>query len=259
MPGRLEGKVAIITGAASGIGLATARMFAREGARIAIADLNGDGARAAAKSLPGAGHLGFDCDVTDRPRVDEVVHEVVDAHGRVDVLMNNAGVDGFADDGRAAAAEHREPVLLHMSDAAFQRMLAIHVHGAFYFARAAARSMFRQRSGAILNVSSIAGLAGMGMVHYSTAKAALLGMTRSLARELGPVGIRVNAICPGVIDTPMTQAVPSQFIQPMVASTPLRRQGSADDIAGCALYLACEEGSFVTGQAISPNGGIHIA
>ncbi|MEZ4217835.1 MAG: SDR family NAD(P)-dependent oxidoreductase [Myxococcota bacterium] len=259
MAGRLEGKVAIITGAASGIGLATARVFAREGARVAIADLDGDGAEAAARALPGAGHLAFRCDVTDRPRVDAVVHEVVDAHGRVDVLMNNAGVDGFGDDGRAQAIEHREPVLLHMGDEPFARMLAIHVHGAFYFARAAARSMWKQRAGSILNVSSIAGLAGMGMVHYATAKAALLGMTRSLARELGPAGIRVNAICPGVIDTPMTRAVPEAFLAPMVASTPLRRQGAADDIANCALYLACDESGFVTGQALSPNGGIHIA
>jgi NAD(P)-dependent dehydrogenase (short-subunit alcohol dehydrogenase family) len=256
---RLEGKIAIITGGASGIGLATAEAFAREGASVAIADLNGAGAEQAATALPGEGHLGFACDVTDSTRVTQVVHNVVERHGRVDVLMNNAGVDKLPGDGFEQAIERREPPILHITDEAISKMLSIHVSGAMYFARAAVPSMIEQRGGAIINVASIAGLAGMGAPAYAAAKGALLGLTKSLARELGPYGIRSNAISPGVIATPMTEAVPDAFLEPMVKATPLRRKGEARDIAETAVYLASEDSAFVTGQQISPNGGIVIA
>ena len=255
---RLDGKVAIITGGASGIGLETARIFASEGARVAIADLNGEGAEAAAKGLPGDGHLGLACDVTDSARVDAVVEETIAKLGNVHVLMNNAGVDGFPDDGMQQAIEAREPSTVHMPDDAFNRMLAIHASGSFYFTRATIRSMRDAGGGSIINISSIAGTVGFGRIHYSAAKGALLGMTKSLARELGGLKIRVNAICPGVIDTPMTQAVPDAYLEPMVKQTPLRRQGTASDIGYTALFLACDEGAFLSGQALSPNGGLVI-
>lgn len=255
---RLEDKVAIVTGAASGIGKATAELFAREGGTVAIADLNGEGAEAVAKALPGEGHLGFACDVTDSARVNEVVEEVLAQHGHIDVLMNNAGVDRLPGDGFDEAIARREPPVLHISDDAVTKMLAIHVSGAIYFVRASARPMLAAGCGSIINVASIAGLAGMGPPAYAAAKGALLGLTKSLARELGPAGIRVNAICPGIIETPMTAAVPDAFLEPMVQATPLRRKGEARDIAELALYLASDASAFVTGQQISPNGGIVI-
>jgi len=256
---RLENNVAIITGGASGIGKATAEVFAREGASIAIADLNGGGAEAAAKSLPGSGHMGFACDVSDSARVDEVVAAVAERHGRIDVLMNNAGVDRLPNDGFDEAIARRELPILHMSDEALLKMLAIHIGGAVYFTRATVSTMLAAKAGSIINISSIAGLAGMGTAAYASAKGGLLGLTKSLARELGPAGIRVNAICPGVIATPMTAAVPDAFLEPMIAATPLRRKGDARDIAETALYLASNDSRFVTGQQISPNGGIVIA
>lgn len=255
---RLKNKVAVITGGASGIGLETARIFAREGAQIVIADLNGDGAQAAAESLPGDGHLGFACDVTDRPRVDEVIAAAIESLGKVDVLMNNAGVDKLPNDGFQEAIAAREFPVLHMTDEAFIKMMNIHVSASLYFTRASVRSMMKSGGGSIINISSIAGLVGQGLVHYASAKGAILGMTKSLARELGPANIRVNAICPGVIDTPMTDGVPDAYIQPLIKQTPLRRKGGAADIANTALFLACDEGAFLTGQALSPNGGLVI-
>jgi 3-oxoacyl-[acyl-carrier protein] reductase len=149
--------------------------------------------------------------------------------------------------------------LLNMSDEAWSRMLAIHVNGAFFCCREAAKRMLPARAGSIVNVSSIAGLGGMGSVHYATAKAGLLGLTRSLARELGRAGIRVNAVCPGAIETPMTDELSEGMRKGVMAATPLGRMGTAREVAGLALFLASDEGGFVTGQAISPNGGIHIA
>jgi 3-oxoacyl-[acyl-carrier protein] reductase len=137
-------------------------------------------------------------------------------------------------------------------------MLAIHLNGAFFCARAAVVPMLEQGSGSIVNMSSIAGLGGMGAIHYATAKAGLLGFTRALAREVGARGIRVNAICPGAIETPMTQNVPAPVMKGMIAATPLRRMGTADEIAAAALFLASDESSFITGQWLSPNGGIFI-
>ena len=255
---RLEGKIAIITGGASGIGQATAESFAREGATVAIADLNGEGAESAAKALPGEGHLGFACDVTDSARVTEVVAAVVEQHGHVDIVMNNAGVDRLPGDGFDQAIARREPPIMHISDDAISRMLSIHVSGAIYFVRAAVPSMIERRTGSIINVSSIAGLSGMGPPSYAAAKGALLGLTKSLARELGPYGIRSNAICPGVISTPMTNAVPDAFLEPMLKVTPLGRKGEARDISETAVYLASDDSAFVTGPQISPNGGIVI-
>jgi 3-oxoacyl-[acyl-carrier protein] reductase len=254
---KLEGKVAFITGAGSGLGRAMAQSFAREGATVAVNDLRGDAAEATVAMLEGAGHRALAGDVTDRGRVDAMIDLVAEEHGRIDILVNNAGVDKTPGDGWEALLRG-ELQLLHMSDEAWSRMLDIHLGGAFYCTRAVVPVMQRHRHGSIINLSSIAGLAGMGQVHYATAKGGLLGMTRSLARDLGPHGIRVNAICPGVIDTPMTAGVPRPMLEPLIMGTPLRRSGQPEEIAGTALWLASDDSSFVTGQAISPNGGIHI-
>jgi NAD(P)-dependent dehydrogenase (short-subunit alcohol dehydrogenase family) len=254
---KLAGRVAFVTGGGSGLGRAIAEAFAREGARVAVFDLAAAAAKETAAALPGGGHLALAGDVSDSARVAEAFAEAFEAQGRLDVLVNNAGVDRTPGDGTDKLMSG-ESQLLHMSDAAFARMLEIHLHGAFFCAREAARRMIPAKSGSILNMSSIAGLAGMGAVHYSTAKGGLLGMTRSLARDLARFGIRVNAICPGAIDTPMARQVPEPLLRALVAATPLGRIGRPEEIAATALYLASDDAGFVTGQAISPNGGIFI-
>ena len=145
-----------------------------------------------------------------------------------------------------------------MGDEAFMKMIHIHVGGSFYFSKAAVPSMLAGGGGAIINVASIAGLAGWGNAAYASAKGGILGLTKSMARELGAAQIRVNVICPGVIDTPMTDRVKDEMLAPLIGLTPLRRKGSAEDIANAALYLACDESGFVTGQQISVNGGFVI-
>jgi 3-oxoacyl-[acyl-carrier protein] reductase len=256
---KLSGRVAFVTGAGSGLGRAIAVAFAREGARVGVNDLDGPAAKQTVAGLAGTGHLALQGDVSDAARVAAMFEELDAAcGGRLDILVNNAGVDRTPGDGQEQLMQGGSQ-LLHMSDAGWSRMLAIHLNGAFFCARQAAQRMIPAKSGAIVNMSSIAGLAGMGPVHYSTAKAGLLGMTRSLARELGRYRIRVNAICPGAIDTPMARQVPEAFLKVLVAATPLGRIGTAEEIAATALYLASDDAGFVTGQSISPNGGIHIA
>jgi 3-oxoacyl-[acyl-carrier protein] reductase len=253
---RLANRVAVVTGAGSGIGRAIAQAFAAEGCAVVCQDLNGAGAEETAKSLPGSGHWSAQGDVTNGDRIAEIFREVGERSGRLDVLVSNAGVDHLPNDGRAEAAQRREPMILHMQASAFAKMLDIHVEGAFHCAQGAAKLMLPRRAGSMIFTSSIAGLAGLGVLHYSAAKSALLGFSRALARELGAAGIRSNCICPGVIETPMMASVPDALIAPMVASTPLRRTGKASEIASTALFLASDESSFVTGQWISPNGGI---
>jgi 3-oxoacyl-[acyl-carrier protein] reductase len=255
---KLAGRVAFVTGGGSGLGRAIAQAFAREGARVAVNDLAGAAARETVAALPGAGHLALAGDVSDSARVAEMFAEVERTHARLDVLVNNAGIDRTPGDGSEQLMSG-EPQILQMSDAGWARMLAIHLNGAFYCTREALRRMLPAKSGSIIHMSSIAGLGGWGSVHYSTAKAGLLGMTRALARQLGPRGIRVNAICPGAIDTPMARAIPEPLIRGLLALTPLGRMGTAEEIAALALYLASDDAGFVTGQAISPNGGLQIA
>src|SRR5262245_6240264 len=254
---KLEGRVAWVTGGGSGLGRAICERFAAEGARVAVNDLRPDAAKETALRLSGSGHIALAGDITDSARVSEMAREIDRTFGRLDVLVNNAGVDRTPGDG-AEEYLRTGSITPHMSDAGWTRMLEIHLNGAFFCARAALPRMLEQRSGSIINMSSIAGLGGMSAIHYSTAKAGLIGFTGSLAREVGRRGIRVNAICPGAIETPMTANVPEAIMKGMIASTPLRRMGTADEIAAAALFLASDESSFITGQWISPNGGIFI-
>ena len=253
---RLEDKVAIVTGAASGIGRATAETFAREGARVVAVDMNGDGAAAVSENLTGDGHLALACDVSDCDRVNEVVAQAIEHAGPITTLFNCAGVDRLPGDGFDEAIARRELPILHMGEDAFLKMLTIHVAGSFYFSKYTIPSMLQVGGGSIINVSSIAGVAGWGGSAYASAKGGVLGLTRSLAREAGAAGIRVNVIAPGVIETPMTDEVPEPMLEPMIALTPLRKMGGADDIANAALYLASDESGFVTGQTLSVNGGL---
>lgn len=253
---RLKGKTTLVTGAASGIGKAIADRFAAEGARVAIVDLRLDAANSAVKDLDGTGHVALQADVSDGASVSEAFSSMDEAFGRLDILVNNAGVDRVAGDGFDEAMKGGQQ-LLHMSEDAFRRMLAVNVEGVFLCTKQAVGLMQRDEvAGAIVNMSSMAGLSGQGTPHYAASKAAVLGFTKSSARQLGRLGIRVNAVCPGVIDTPMTAEVPKAAVEGLLAATPLGRMGTPEDIAQAALYLASEESGFVTGQWLSPNGGL---
>ncbi len=253
---RLEGKNAIVTGGGSGIGLAIAKRFAAEGARVGVLDIRRDTAEAALGELAGEGHVALEADVSDSASVSAAFAAFDAELGRLDILVNNAGVDRLPDDGFEEMMKGGQQ-MLHMSDAAFRKMMAINVEGVFYCTRQALGLMQRDEvQGSIVNMSSIAGLSGQGAPHYSASKAALLGLTRSNSRQLGRLGIRVNAVCPGVIDTPMTRNVPEQALKGVMAATPLGRMGQPEDIAQAVLYLASDDAGFVTGQWLSPNGGL---
>lgn len=256
----LEGKIAVITGAGGGIGRATAKRFAQEGAFVVCQDLNLTAAEETLEVVRSVGSEGmvFECDVTDRQAIDEMFEVAKAEKGAVNVLVSNAGVDKTPGDGAGEADTQLKQTLI-MSDESWKRMIDIHLNGAFYCTRAMLKGLSETKGpGSIVCISSIAGLSGWGPLHYATVKGGLLGFVRSIARMMGGDGIRANAVCPGVIDTGMTQKVPDQMIQGLKMMTPMGRLGEADEIASAILYLASDQSSFVTGQIISPNGGLVI-
>jgi len=274
MPDRLRGKIALITGAARGLGFAIGRRFRDEGATVVVNDLDAAAADRAAAELGG---LGIAADVADSAAVDRMLARVGERYGRLDVLVNNAGINGIeneparADEFRgrmlAQAAEIGAggPIRTHLdftveeTDASWRRMLAVHLDGTFYCSRAALRLMNAQGAGAIVNMGSIVGTSGVaGAAAYAAAKGGILGFTRALAREVVSRGIRVNAIAPGWIETDMVTFL-GDARGLIAAQTPMGRLGDADDIAWAAVYLASDEAKFVTGQVLSPNGGWYMS
>jgi len=272
---RLDGKFALVTGGGSGIGREICLTFAREGAHVAVNDLRPEGIQETIKLMgeAGARAVPAPADVADSRAVDKIVADVVRRYGTLDILVNNAGIGevnpGQNADRMNAVAEQRLQEMMSggpitsaweatqtLSDEDFDRMLRVHLYGTFHCTRAALRIMEPKRYGHIVNMSSIAGTVGLeGIPHYCAAKAAILGFTRSVAREVGSRNITVNAIAPGYIETPMTSSIPPIMRQMWIMSTPLQKSGQPSDIANAALYLASDEANFVTGQIISPNGG----
>ncbi|MEM1250177.1 MAG: SDR family oxidoreductase [Acidobacteriota bacterium] len=272
---RLEGKIALVTGAGRGLGAQIARRFHEEGATVLINDLHPDTATATAAELGGRGYA---ADVADSHSVAEMFSQVAEDYGRLDVLVNNAGIAGHEDEPPEILAEQQQkslqqaeeiaaggPITTHsdrtvnMSDDQWSRMMAVHLDGTFFCCREGLKIMNPQGSGAIINMGSIMGTAGgAGAAHYCAAKAGILGFTRSLAREVVTRNIRVNAVAPGWIATDMTD--PLDVMKPMlIGQTPMQRFGEPDDIAWAAVYLASEEAKFMTGQVLSPNGGWHMS
>lgn len=242
----LDGKTAIITGGASprGLGKATAMLFAQHGCRVAILDLNGAGE--AAKDLPGKGHLGRACDVTDKAACEAVAAEVIAALGHVDVLVNNAGIT--------------QPLkLMQIAPENYDAVLDVNLRGTLYMSQALIPHMRKRKSGSIVNMSSVSAQRGGGIFggpHYSAAKAGILGLTKAMARELAPDGIRSNAICPGFIDTDITAGkLTDEMRTQVLAGIPMGRAGTAQDVAGCALFLASSLSAYVTGSEVDVNGG----
>ena len=246
---RLKDKVAIITGAASGIGLATARRYLRDGARVAVADIVPARVEAALASLADAGAgeaMGVVVDVTDRPTIDAMVQTVMARWGRIDVLINNAGIT-------------QDARLLKMSDAQFDRVIGVNLKGVFECTQAVAAVMVEQGSGVVINASSVVGLYGnFGQTNYAATKAGVIGFTKTWARELGPKGVRAVAVCPGFIRTPILDSIPEAAMTKLLEKVPLGRLGDADEIASVYAFLGSDDASYINGAVIEVSGGIML-
>lgn len=246
----LAGKVAVISGAASprGIGLATARLFAAQGARVAILDLDEAGAEAAAAGI-GPEHRGFRCDVGDARECIDAVARATAALGPVDILVNNAGISQPAR-------------IMEIDQAGWERILRVNLDGVLHLSRAVIPGMRARKAGSIACMSSVSAQRGGGIFggpHYSAAKAGVLGLAKAMARELGPDGIRVNCVTPGLIDTDITQGkVVGALRDEILRGIPLGRLGRAEDVAGIFLFLASDLSAYVTGATIDVNGGMLI-
>lgn len=240
----LEGQVALVTGGSRGIGLGICTALAEAGATVAVVDMDGDGANAAAAALRGDGHAGFSCDVGDSAQVNETVKAVESGVGPVGILVNNAGIT-------------RDNLLMRMKDKEFDDVIATNLKGTFNFTRAATRGMMKRRQGAIVNIASVVGLMGnAGQVNYSASKAGVVGLTKSVAKELASRGIRCNAIAPGFIRTDMTDKLTESQVQTLLDVIPLGSLGEIDDVAGVARFLVGPGARYITGQVLVVDGGM---
>jgi 3-oxoacyl-[acyl-carrier protein] reductase len=245
---RLPGKVAIITGSASGIGEATAVKFAREGAKVAVCDINMDEAQRVADAIveDGGTALAFRIDVTDKASIARMVEGVMAAWGRIDTLVNNAGI--------VQDAQFKK-----MSEEQFDRVIDVNLKGVYNCTKAVVDIMLEQHSGCILNASSIVGLYGnFGQTNYAATKFGVIGMVKTWARELGRKGIRANAICPGFVETPILKSMPDKVIKMMEDRVPLGRLARPEEIANTYAWLASDEASYINGAVIEVSGGVTI-
>jgi 3-oxoacyl-[acyl-carrier protein] reductase len=255
--GRFDGRVAVVTGAARGIGQGVASRFAEEGASVAVLDLDESQASEAAKGLVSTGdgsqtHLGIACDVSDAQSVQAAVDRVVADLGALHILVNNAGIT-------------RDNLLFKMSDDDWDQVIAVHLRGAFLMTRAAQKHFVEQKYGKVVCLSSVSALGNRGQANYATAKMGLQGFVRTLAIELGPFGVNANAIAPGFIASDMTDATAARVGMPVedfrkaaADRNPVRRVGFPDDIAAAAAFLCSDEASYITGQTLYVDGGAKL-
>jgi NAD(P)-dependent dehydrogenase (short-subunit alcohol dehydrogenase family) len=261
------GQVVVITGGASGLGARFAQLFASRGAHIVIGDI----AEQAAHKLSGSlGGTSIKCDVTNSKDVDALAQHAVSHFGKIDVFINNAGIAPIPNEERFATAVANQMLRLEnnvgattplnvvtdMTDGEWDHMLKVHLYGTFYGCRAAARYMTPQRSGSIINISSVLGLRPTAMApHYSTAKAGIIALTKSQSQELAPLGVRVNAVCPGYIDTPLLAPMNELMKVAIVSQIGIGRLGTDDEIAEMVSYIASAKASYCTGEVFSVTGG----
>ena len=251
--GRYDGRVAIVTGAARGIGAGTAKRFAEEGAAVAVLDLDEEQAQAAASELGGSAKaVGIGCNVADGASVEAAVDRVLEELGGLHVLVNNAGIT-------------RDNLLFKMTEDDWDSVMNVHLKGAFLMSRAAQKTFVDQQYGKILNLSSVSANGNRGQANYAAAKAGVQGFTRTLALELGRYNVNVNAIAPGFIATDMTDATAKRlgvdvddFRKAAAASNPIKRVGAPEDIAAAAAFLCSDEASYITGQTLYVDGGAKI-
>ena len=246
--GLLTGKTALVTGAARGIGKAIALKFAQEGANIAFTDLvideNGKATEAEIAAL-GVKAKGYDSNAADFAQSEEVVKLVKEDFGSVDILVNNAGIT-------------KDGLMLRMTEQQWDAVIGVNLKSAFNFIHAVIPVMMRQRGGSIINMASVVGVHGnAGQANYAASKAGMIALAKSVAQEMGPKGIRANAIAPGFIDTAMTQELSDEVRKEWMNQIPLRRGGTVEDVANCALYLASDLSSYVSGQVIQVDGGMN--
>jgi len=245
----LKDRVALITGAAQGIGKQIAVTFARQGADIVVADINLEKAAATAKEIEALGRraLALELNVTDFSKVEEAINKILDKLGKVDILVNNAGIT-------------KDNLLLRMKDAEWDAVINVNLKGTFNCIKAASKVMIKQRSGKIVNIASIIGIIGNpGQANYSASKAGIIALTKTAAKELSSRNINVNAVAPGFIQTEMTAVLPEDIKQQMLKAIPLNKFGLPEDVANACLFLASEEASYITGQTIVVDGGMTMA
>lgn len=244
----LDDQVAIVTGAARGLGQVIARDLAASGATVACVDVNEELLAGTVESIQQAGGkaAAFACDVTDGDRVTAVVKEVVSQFGRLDILVNNAGVT-------------RDNLVMRMKDEEWDLVLGINLRGTFLFTRAAAKPMSKGKRGRIINIASVSGMMGNpGQVNYSASKAGVIGLTRTVSKELSKRNITVNAVAPGFIATDMAAKLGDELLEQIKSETPLGRLGVPQDVADAVLFLASEAASFITGHVLVVDGGLTV-
>jgi len=245
---KLEGKVALITGGAQGIGRAIALLFAREGAKVVISDINLEKARETCREIGALGReaLAIGGNVADASDAEAMVQQTIEKFGRMDILVNNAGIT-------------RDQVLLRMKEEDWDLVLSVNLKGAFHCTKAALRPFLKQKGGKVVNISSVTGEMGnAGQANYAASKAGVIGFTKSVAREYARRNIQVNAVAPGFIDTAMSQAIPQKDREFLVKQIPMERLGSPEDVAEAVLFLASPAADYITGQVLNVNGGMYM-
>lgn len=245
---KLKGKVALVTGAAQGIGKAIALLLARNGADIVVSDINLEKAEETAREIQGTGQkaMTIKVDVVNSEEVERMVQAIMERFGHVDILVNNAGIA-------------RDKLILRMTEGDWDMVINVNLKGTFNCTKAVVKHMSKQRSGKIVSIASVVGEMGnAGQGNYSASKAGIIGFTKTIAREFAQRGINVNAIAPGYIETPMTDVLPEKTKEELKRLIPMERLGRPDDVAEAVLFLVSEASSYITGQVLNVNGGIYM-